>query len=130
MGFAKDDSINTNKAVNRFFSPEFRNRLDNIVKFEPLDEKIVQMVVTKYIKELSFGLKDKKVKISITPRAKKELAKLGYDKKMGARPLQRVITKKIKEPLANEILFGSLKDGGSVKIDYLAKDKEFKFLLR
>jgi ATP-dependent Clp protease ATP-binding subunit ClpA len=130
MGFAKDDSINTNKAVNRFFSPEFRNRLDNIVKFEPLDEKIVQMVVTKFIKELSFGLKDKKVKISITPRAKKELAKLGYDKKMGARPLQRVITKKIKEPLANEILFGSLKDGGSVKIDYLAKDKEFKFLLR
>ena len=82
--------------------------------------------VAKFIKELSNSLKDKNIKITISTRAKKELAILGYDKKMGARPLQRIITQKIKEPLTDEILFGSLKDGGVVKIDF--KKDEFSFL--
>ncbi len=125
MGFAKDDNQNTQKAVNKFFAPEFRNRLDAVVDFAQLDEKVVLKVVTKFIKDLSNNLKDKNIKITILARAKKELAILGYDKKMGARPLQRVITNKIKEPLTDEILFGKLKDGGVVKIDF--KKDEFKF---
>ncbi|RLA80439.1 MAG: ATP-dependent Clp protease ATP-binding subunit ClpA [Epsilonproteobacteria bacterium] len=122
MGFAKDDSLNTNKAVNKFFAPEFRNRLDAIVGFEQLTEDIVIKVVGKFIKELSNSLKDKDIKITITAKAKKELAKLGYDKKMGARPLQRVITKEIKEPLTDKILFGELKNGGIVKVDFIKNE--------
>jgi ATP-dependent Clp protease ATP-binding subunit ClpA len=125
MGFAKDDTQNTNKAINKFFAPEFRNRLDAIVKFKPLDENIILKVVTKFIKDLNESVKDKNIKISITLKAKKQLALLGYDKKMGARPLQRVITKQIKEPLSDEILFGKLKDGGVVKIDF--KNNKFLF---
>ncbi len=124
MGFAKNDTQNTDKAINKFFAPEFRNRLDAIVKFNSLDEKIVIKVVAKFIKDLSNSLKDKNITITISAKAKKELARLGYDKKMGARPLQRVITKEIKEPLTDEVLFGLLKDGGSVKIDF---NKTFKF---
>jgi len=125
MGFAKNDTLNTDKAVNKFFAPEFRNRLDAVVKFNQLDEKIVLKVVTKFIKDLNLNLKDKDIKITLTAKAKKELVTLGYDSKMGARPLQRVITAKIKEPLTDEVLFGKLKDGGSVKVDFV-KD-EFKF---
>ena len=127
MGFAKNDTLNTDKAVNKFFAPEFRNRLDATVKFGQLDEKVVIKVVGKFIKELSNSLKDKNIKITITARAKKELATLGYDKKMGARPLQRIITKKIKEPLTDEILFGKLKDGGVVKIDFVKEEFTFNY---
>jgi ATP-dependent Clp protease ATP-binding subunit ClpA len=126
MGFAKNDTLNTDKAVNKFFAPEFRNRLDGVIKFASLNEKIVIKVVAKFIKELSDNLMDKNIKITISMKAKKELATLGYDKKMGARPLQRIITQKIKEPLTDEILFGCLKDGGVVKIDF--KKGEFLFL--
>ncbi len=127
MGFAKDDNLNTDKAVNKFFAPEFRNRLDAVVKFAQLDEKIVIKVVGKFIKELSENLKDKNIKISITAKAKKELAILGYDKKMGARPLQRIITAKIKEPLTDEILFGKLVNGGVVKINFVRGEFTFAY---
>jgi ATP-dependent Clp protease ATP-binding subunit ClpA len=125
MGFAKDDSLNEDKAIKNFFAPEFRNRLDEVVRFNSLDEKTVLQVVGKFIKELADSIADKDIKISITPKAKKQLATLGYDKAMGARPLGRVIRDNIKEPLTNEILFGELKDGGEVKIDY--KKEEFTF---
>ncbi len=125
MGFTKDESLNTDKAVKNFFAPEFRNRLDEIVKFAPLDMKIVLQVVGKFIGDLENSLEDKKVKITITKKAKEELARLGYDKEMGARPLIRVIRDKIKLPLSEEILFGKLKNGGDVKIDF--KD-DFVFL--
>jgi ATP-dependent Clp protease ATP-binding subunit ClpA len=128
MGFAKSDDLNVGKAVNKFFTPEFRNRLDAIVGFKQLDEKIVIKVVGKFIKDLSNNLKDKKIKINITMKAKKELAKQGYDKKMGARPLQRVITNKIKEPLTDEILFGKLKDGGVVNIDFVKNNFKFEYI--
>ena len=130
MGFAKDDNQNTDKAINKFFAPEFRNRLDAVIKFNQLDEKIVIKVVTKFIKDLNESLKDKNIKVSISNRAKKELARLGYDKKMGARPLQRIITSKIKEPLSDEILFGKLKDGGDVKIDFVKDKFTFNFTLK
>jgi len=123
MGFEKDSLSNEDKAVKKFFAPEFRNRLDATVKFAQLSEDILVKIVTKFIKDLELSLLDKKIKITITLKAKKELVRLGYDKAMGARPLQRVITKHIKMPLTDEILFGKLKDGGEVKIDF--KDKEF-----
>ena len=118
MGFTKNEKLNENKAVNKFFAPEFRNRLDGIVSFEPLSIDIVTMVVGKFIEDLEKQLSDKKIFINITQKAKKELALLGYDKTMGARPLNRVISDKIKNVLTDEILFGKLKKGGIVKIDY------------
>jgi len=125
MGFAKDDGINEDKAVKKFFAPEFRNRLDATVKFAPLSEPILIKIVSKFIKDLEENLVDKNIKIILTTKAKKEIARLGYDKLMGARPLQRVITQEIKVPLTDEILFGELKNGGSVNIDF--KKEEFSF---
>jgi len=128
MGFAKDDGINEDKAVKKFFAPEFRNRLDATVKFISLTQPILIKIVTKFIKDLEDSLSDKNIKVSLSMKAKKELARLGYDKLMGARPLQRVISDKIKIPLTDEILFGELKDGGSVKIDF-TKD-QFTFVYK
>ena len=124
MGFAKNEKLNENKAINKFFAPEFRNRLDSVVTFDSLSIDIVAKVAGKFIEDLEKQLTDKKIKIEISAKAKKELATLGYDKAMGARPLNRVISDKIKNPLTDEILFGKLKKGGLVKIDF---EKEFIF---
>lgn len=124
MGFAKNDSLNENKAVQSFFAPEFRNRLDSVVSFDGLSIDIVTKVAGKFIEDLESQLSDKNIKINITAKAKKELATLGYDKAMGARPLNRVISDKIKNVLTDEILFGKLKKGGVVKIDFV---EEFVF---
>jgi ATP-dependent Clp protease ATP-binding subunit ClpA len=124
MGFAKNEKLNENKAINKFFAPEFRNRLDSVVTFDSLNIDIVAKVAGKFIEDLEKQLVDKKIKIEITTRAKKELATLGYDKAMGARPLNRVISDKIKNVLTDEILFGKLKKGGFVKIDF---ENEFIF---
>ena len=127
MGFQKDNSINEDKAIKQFFAPEFRNRLDAIVKFTQLDKSIILKIITKFIKDLELSLADKDIKISISIKAKRELAKLGYDKIMGARPLKRVISKYIKIPLTDEILFGDLKDGGIVKIDFQKEKFVFNY---
>lgn len=124
MGFAKNEKLNENKAINKFFAPEFRNRLDAVVTFDALSLDIVAKVAAKFIEDLERQLVDKKIKIEISAKAKKELANLGYDKAMGARPLNRVISDKIKNPLTDEILFGKLKKGGTVKIDF---DEKFVF---
>ena len=124
MGFAKNEKLNENKAINKFFAPEFRNRLDAVVTFDSLSIDIVTKVAGKFIEDLEKQLVDKKIKIEISAKAKKELAILGYDRAMGARPLNRVISDKIKNPLTDEILFGKLKKGGLVKIDF---EKEFIF---
>jgi ATP-dependent Clp protease ATP-binding subunit ClpA len=128
MGFNKDDTLNTDKAVNAFFAPEFRNRLDEIVKFNQLDNEIVVKVVGKFIGDLASTLKEKNIKLTLTMKAKRALAELGYDKAMGARPLTRVIRDRIKEPITDEILFGKLKDGGEVKVDFVKE--EFKFIYK
>ena len=128
MGFAKDNSVSTDKAIKSFFAPEFRNRLDEVVKFNSLTQDIIVKVVAKFIKSINDSLADKNIKISISLKAKKQLATLGYDKAMGARPLQRVIRDKIKEPITNEILFGELKEGGEVSIDF--KANEFTFIYK
>ena len=124
MGFAKNDKLNENKAINKFFAPEFRNRLDSVVPFDSLTLDVVAKVAGKFMEDLERQLIDKKIKIEISTKAKNQLAILGYNKAMGARPLNRVISDKIKNILTDEILFGKLKKGGLVKIDF---EKEFIF---
>ena len=124
MGFAKNEKLNENKAINKFFAPEFRNRLDAVVPFDSLTLDVVAKVAGKFMEDLERQLIDKKIKIEISTKAKNQLAILGYDKAMGARPLNRVISDKIKNILTDEILFGKLKKGGLVKIDF---EKEFIF---
>ena len=122
LGFMQEFSEFKEEAIHRFFAPEFLNRLDAIVRFKPLSKESVLMVVDKFIDELQERLNNKKVKISLTKRAKEALAKKGYTPSLGARPLARIIEENIVEPLSDEILFGELKSGGEVKIDYV-KDK-------
>ena len=98
------------------FSPEFRNRLDSIISFDFLSPKIMANIVDKNIAYLEGQLSEKNITIRLSEQAKSYLAMKGYEKKYGARPLQRLIQKEIKEPLAEEILFGKLKNGGLVEI--------------
>jgi len=104
------------EAINRHFSPEFRNRLDAIVPFAPLPMVVVHQVVQKFIIQLEAQLADRHIIFDLKEGAIAWLAKLGYDEKMGARPLARVIQEQIKKPLANEILFGKLRKGGTVRV--------------
>jgi ATP-dependent Clp protease ATP-binding subunit ClpA len=103
-------------AVNKFFAPEFRNRLDGIVRFGKLDQQTMIKIVKKFIDELNSLLKDKNVAVKPSVEAVEFLIAKGFDKKMGARPLQRTIDEHIKKPLSKEILFGKLVNGGVVEI--------------
>jgi len=116
MGFNKDTSVKTDKAVNAFFSPEFRNRLSAIVTFNALDLDALVQIVDTELEKLNRLLAPKKVKIKVTQKAKVYLAEAGYDERYGARHIARVIDEQIKEALTDEILFGSLKKGGTVKV--------------
>ena len=111
-GGVEMESKGTNKAIERTFSPEFRNRLDKIVMFGHLPPEVVRRVVDKFLHELDGQLTDKKVSLEVTDDAKDWLAKEGYDLKFGARPMERVIHEHIKKSLADELLFGSLVGGG------------------
>ncbi len=113
------------KAVKKYFPPEFRNRLDGIVKFGSLTKDTVCEIVRKFIKELNDQLKDKNIIINPDKTTVEWLAEKGYDKKMGARPLSRVIDNKIKSPLSRRILFGDLVNGGEVKISIIDNDLNF-----
>jgi ATP-dependent Clp protease ATP-binding subunit ClpA len=104
-------------AVNRFFAPEFRNRLDGIIKFGKLDQTTMIKVVKKFIDELNSLVKDRNVHVRPTVKAVEYLISKGFDRKMGARPLQRTIDDLIKKPLSKEILFGKLTNGGVVEVD-------------
>ncbi|HVV48656.1 MAG TPA: ATP-dependent Clp protease ATP-binding subunit ClpA, partial [Polyangia bacterium] len=112
----------TDEAFKRMFSPEFRNRLDAKVDFAPLDPKIMGQIVDKFIAELGAQLAERKVKIELTAAARAYLATKGYDPLNGARPLGRVIQDEVKRPLTDEMLFGKLAGGGSVRVD-VADDK-------
>jgi ATP-dependent Clp protease ATP-binding subunit ClpA len=103
-------------AIERVFSPEFRNRLDAIVTFKPLSSAAMETIVEKFVLQLESQLKDRKVAITLTPEARTWLAKAGYDPTMGARPLGRVIQREVRDPLTDEILFGKLENGGTVTI--------------
>jgi ATP-dependent Clp protease ATP-binding subunit ClpA len=103
-------------AIDRVFSPEFRNRLDAIVTFKALTPEAMETIVEKFVMQLESQLKDRKVAITLTPEARGWLAKKGYDPKMGARPLGRVIQREVRDPLTDQILFGQLESGGTVTI--------------
>ena len=118
MGFNADSSLSRGEAMKSFFTPEFRNRLDATVEFAPLDKPVVENIARKFINEFNADIKKKKITISLSDKAIGYLAEMGYDKAMGARPLGRVIQEKVKDALTNEILFGKLKNGGHVDVDY------------
>ena len=103
-------------AINRFFAPEFRNRLDGVIRFGKLDNTTMIKVVKKFIDELNALIKDKNIHVKPNAEAVEFLIKKGFDSKMGARPLQRTIDEMIKKPLSREILFGKLINGGVVEV--------------
>lgn len=129
IGFtSQDNASDVMSAVNRIFSPEFRNRLDAIIQFKALDPKTILSVVNKFVAELEAQLATRKVVLEVDEEARAWLAKNGYDKKMGARPMSRLIQEQLKKPLAEELLFGGLSNGGSVKVT-IEKGK-IKFLMK
>jgi len=127
MGFNKDNSMKTDKALNAFFSPEFRNRLSAIVEFNTLPLDVLVKIVDTELEKLNDLLKSKKVKVKLSKKAKEYLANEGYDERYGARHIARVIDEKVKEALTDEILFGKLKKGGTVKVDYKKEKLTFQF---
>lgn len=117
IGFQQQDHApDAMVEINRTFSPEFRNRLDSIVWFNHLNQDVIEQVVDKFVCELQAQLDKKHVSLELDPAAVKWLAEKGYDKTMGARPMARVIQEHLKKPLANEILFGKLAQGGAVRV--------------
>ena len=118
MGFTQQDhSSDAGEAIKKIFTPEFRNRLDATIYFDALDSKVILNVVDKFLIELESQLEEKKVSLMISDKARKYLAEKGYDPKMGARPMARIIQDEIKQILADELLFGALSGGGTVRID-------------
>jgi len=118
IGFGDmDRSGEDDNAVTDFFAPEFRNRLDGIIKFDKLEKETMLLIVDKFIKEVNDMLADKGILIELTDTVKNYLVKKGFNKKMGARPLQRVIDEQIKKPMSKEVLFGRLVNGGHVTVD-------------
>lgn len=124
IGFTKQDhSTDAMEAMKRTFSPEFRNRLDSIIQFGSLSLEVIRTVVDKFLVELQSQLDDKKVTLEVTDAARDWLAVNGYDEKMGARPMARIIQEKIKKPLAELVLFGALSEkGGTVLVEVDAGD--------
>ncbi len=117
IGFGRDRREGEDTAaIERIFTPEFRNRLDAVIPFAPLPKEVIVQVVEKFVLQLEAQLMDRNVQIDLSPAAAEWLANKGYDDKMGARPLARVIQESIKKPLAEELLFGKLMKGGVVKV--------------
>ncbi|WP_372002031.1 ATP-dependent Clp protease ATP-binding subunit ClpA [Tistrella mobilis] len=128
IGFGRVDRAGEDQdVVKRMFTPEFRNRLDATIPFGRLPIDVVELVVDKFVNQLEAQLADRKITISLTEEARRWLANAGYDEAMGARPLARVIQEKIKQPLAEEVLFGHLVDGGHVVIDVEEDKPVFRF---
>jgi ATP-dependent Clp protease ATP-binding subunit ClpA len=128
IGFAqseKDVEWKGKAAIEKLFSPEFRNRLDGIISFAPLSEAIMEKVVDKFVDELNQQLQERDVVLKLDETARRWLAEKGYDSVHGARPLARVIQKEIKDALAEEILFGKLSRGG--RVDISADDSGLSF---
>jgi ATP-dependent Clp protease ATP-binding subunit ClpA len=121
----KDTASKGKKAIEKMFSPEFRNRLDEVINFNSLNPEIMEKVVDKFMMELNGQLAVKKIIVTISDRVRTWLAKKGYNPQYGARPLARVIQTEIKDALSDEILFGRMQKGGEVSIDL--KDDELVF---
>ena len=126
LGFSDPDALvvgrtlkdtDSDKAVERLFSPEFRNRLDARLRFNALSPQVMEQIVDKFIRELSKQLGEKNVKIELTEAARKLLSEKGFDPTFGARPLGRVLEETVKRPLTDELLFGALENGGTATVD-------------
>ncbi|VAW60198.1 ATP-dependent Clp protease ATP-binding subunit ClpA, partial [hydrothermal vent metagenome] len=127
MGFTEQThETDGMEELKRIFTPEFRNRLDAIIQFKALDERTISNVVDKFIIELEHQLEEKRVSMHIDDVARKWLAVKGYDPKMGARPMARVIQEHLKRVLADELLFGRLSKGGRVKVSLNAADDDLQ----
>ncbi len=128
IGFTRDTSESLSlTAIKAVFSPEFLNRLDAIVSFKKLEEPVLIQVIEKYLRELELLLLDKKIKIQVSDAVKKWLFAKGYDAQYGARPLERVVSREIKKPLVDEILFGKLMNGGICRIEVENEKLVFNF---
>ena len=129
IGFSEQDhSTDGLEALKRYFTPEFRNRLDAVVQFAPLGPETIKSVVDKFIFELEQQLADKKVALTVDADARSWIAEKGYDPKMGARPMARIIQNHIKKALASELLFGVLAGGGSVRV-HVGPDGDLGFAI-
>ncbi len=125
IGFGRGTKAEENEeAIKRLFTPEFRNRLDAVVRFSGLPPEIIRSVVQKFVLQLEAQLSERHVTIELTDAAADWLAKRGFDEAFGARPLQRIIQEHVKKPMADELLFGTLKDGGVAKVDIDPNDDE------
>jgi ATP-dependent Clp protease ATP-binding subunit ClpA len=127
IGFGERVPGGTGQAVEKTFSPEFRNRLDAVISFRPLDEAVMVKVVDKFIAQLQASLAERKVSLRLTRGARLDLARRGYDPMFGARPLGRLIEAEIGDVLADEVLFGHLARGGSVRVRLKAGKLDFSF---
>ena len=128
IGFSTEERYNDGEeATNSFFSPEFRNRLDGIVRFNKLGRGSMEMIVGKFVRELNALVAEKNVKVEVSPAGMELLVKRGFNPKMGARPLARIIDQDIKKPMSREMLFGKLKNGGTVEVDAAGKDVILNF---
>jgi ATP-dependent Clp protease ATP-binding subunit ClpA len=122
IGFTQSDTASDGmEAIRRIFTPEFRNRLDAVIQFGPLDATTIERVVEKLVVEVEMQLEQKGVTITLDDAARRWIAEKGYDPKMGARPMARTIQEHIKRPLAEELLFGRLANGGQVRVS-VSKD--------
>ncbi|WP_281763220.1 ATP-dependent Clp protease ATP-binding subunit ClpA [Pseudodesulfovibrio nedwellii] len=130
IGFKRNEGADRQggamKALEKLFSPEFRNRLDSIVTFKALESPVMELIVDKFIKELNDQLQDRRVFVTLTEPARARLAELGHDASMGARPMGRVIQTEIKDVIADELLFGDLMKGGVVTVGFAGKGKKSK----
>ncbi len=120
---APDLSYKGREALEKMFSPEFRNRLDGIVGFKPLQPEIMERIVDKFIHEMEEQMRERRVNVELSDAARTYLARKGYDPAFGARPLGRIIQEEIKDRLAHEVLFGCLQKGGTVRLDYVQPEE-------
>lgn len=130
IGFGARSAATPKGALEKAFSPEFRNRLDAVINFAPLDDKIMLQVVDKFLRELAEQLVEQDVTLKVSVAARRELARRGYDPQLGARPLGRLVQEELNDPLAEKILFGELRKGGEVRVGCRAGRMTFRFLSR
>jgi len=127
IGFGGERATTPKAALEKTFSPEFRNRLDATISFRALDLEIMERVVDKMLAELQLSLQDRQVKLQLTAAARRLLAEKGYDPVFGARPLARLLQQDIGDKLAEEILFGRLRQGGRVQVGCRNRQLTFRF---
>ena len=115
---AEDGKHKSLKAIEKALSPEFRNRLDAIISFNSLPMEIIELIVDKFVRQITYQLETRRVQLTLSPKARRWLAEEGFDDKLGARPLQRLIQQEVETPLSDEILFGRLEKGGKVEVGF------------